>query len=47
MFLCIVIKTKTLTIKQGADPGFQVREAGALKKFAPSKGGGKIFGVFV
>ena len=30
----------------GADPGFQVRGGGALKKIVPSGGRREIFGVF-
>ena len=35
-----------VNISAGADPGFQVRGGGALKRIAPSGGGAKIFGVF-
>ena len=30
----------------GADPGFQIRGGGALKKLHRAEGGAKIFGVF-
>jgi hypothetical protein len=42
----ITFKITLLYNITGADPGFQVRGAGVLKKIAPSRGRHEIFGVF-
>ena len=35
-----------VTISAGADPGFQVKGGGALKKLRRAEGGAKMFAVF-
>jgi hypothetical protein len=42
------IELYPVSLLSGADPGFQVRGGGALKKIAPSGGGArKLLGYFV
>ena len=45
VYLAVCVLHKMI-INSGADPGFQVRGGGALKKTAPSGGGRENFGVF-